>query len=420
MARLIEIDYEPRAQFAAFHERSQRWAIIVAHRRCGKTVATINDIIRRAIVEAKPDGRYAYVAPQYNQAKDVAWHYLKRFCAPILEVGGSANEAELKVTLPTGAAMRLYGADNYDRMRGLYFDGVVLDEAADFPPAAWPEVIRPALSDRRGWATWIGTPKGHNAFYEQWQRAADADDWFRLELRASQTGLINDMELAAARRDMTADQYAQEFECSFSAAIQGAYYGAELRRAEDDGRIGRVPWEPKLKVWTSWDLGIGDSTAIWFVQQTGRELRVIDYYESSGVGLDHYAKVLGEKPYSYATHLLPHDAQVKELGTGRSRVETLESLGIRPTVLGAQSVDDGINAGRLLMARAWFDATRCARGLEALKQYRREYDEKLRAFRGRPRHDWTSHAADSWRYLALGIKPDAKSEPIQYPKRVVA
>lgn len=376
----------------------------VAHRRAGKTVARVNDLIKAAILCDRPDPRFAYVAPYYAQAKDVAWGYVKQFTATI--PGVQANESELRVDLPNGGRVRLYGADNYERMRGIYLDGVVLDEYGDMDPRAWSEVIRPALSDRKGWADFIGTPKGRNHFCELYETALKDPEWFTQMLRASATGIVDPAELQDARKSMTEDQYEQEYECSFQAAVVGAYYGREMSAAEKDKRICSVPWEPKLKVHTAWDLGIGDSTAIWMAQLVGKEVHVIDYYESSGVGLDHYAKLLGTKPYVWGEHLLPHDAEAKELGTGKSRKETLESLGIRSRIIPAQSVEDGINAARLMLPRVWFDEAKCQRGIEALRQYRRDYDEKLKNFKARPLHDWTSHAADAFRYLAMGLRDD--------------
>jgi phage terminase large subunit len=409
--REVVIDYAPRAAFAGFHERSQRWAVIVAHRRAGKTVATVNDLIRRAIQDGKTNGRYAYVAPLYGQAKAVAWDYLRRFSQPLL---ANANETELRVDLVNGARIRLYGADNPDTLRGIALDGVVLDEVADMKPRVWSEVIRPALSDRQGWAVFIGTPKGHNSFYDIWTRAQDDPAWFTLRLKASDTHLIADDELASAKAQMSDDQYAQEWETSFEAAIQGAYYGKELLEAEQQGRISNVPVDKGLPVHTAWDLGIGDSTAIWFVQQAGKEVRVIDYYEASGVGLDHYAKVLQGKNYLWGDHIVPHDAAVRELGSGRSRIETLASMGIKTRVAPRLGVDDGINAARLLLARCWFDQGRTADGVELLKQYRRAWNEERKCFEPRPLHDHTSHAADAFRYLAIGIKPERSMAPIQY------
>ena len=192
---------------------------------------------------------------------------------------------------------------------------------------------------------------------------------------------------------------------------EGSYYAKLISEAEQDERIGRIPYDPILQVYTAWDLGIGDSTAIWFAQVTGMECRLIDYYEASGVGLDHYAGVLRSKPYAYAEHLLPHDVMVSDLSTGRTRLQTLASLGIHARALNRDSVDDGINAVRNLLPKCWFDAKKCEDGLDKLRLYRREYDEKLRTFKERPLHDFTSHAADAFRYLARGLPELSTSRP---------
>ena len=415
--RRIVIPYSPREQFLGLHNRTQRWAVAVCHRRAGKTVACINELIKGALSCTRPEPRFAYVAPLYSQAKDVAWSYLKRFTANI--PGTLPYENELRIDLPNGGRVRLYGADNYDQMRGIYLDGVVVDEFGDIDPRAWEEVLRPALSDRHGWAIFIGTPKGNNHFRKLWDDANKDPSWYSLMLKASETGLIDPGELADARKSMTIDQYDREYECSFQAAVVGAYYGPQMNQAEAEKRIAKVPWEPRLQVYTAWDLGISDSTAIWFVQLVSREIRLIDYLENSGVGLDWYAKELRSKPYAYGEHILPHDAEVKELGTGRSRLETLQSLGIGNTrIIPAQSVADGINAARTLLPACWFDSDKCERGINALRNYRREYDDKLKSFKERPLHDWSSHGADAFRYLALsGIQPVSNwDKPINYPK----
>ena len=290
----VTIPYNPREQFLGLHNRTQRWGIAVCHRRAGKTVACVNELIRGAISCRLKDPRFAYVAPFYSQAKDVAWSYVRRFAGAI--PGAVPYENELRIDLPNGGRIRLYGADNYDRLRGVYFDGIVLDEYGDIDPRAWQEVIRPALSDREGWAIFIGTPKGRNHFSELWDQAQRDPQWFTLMLRASETGLISEKELQDARKSMSEDQYEAEYECSFQAAVVGSYFGREMSQAEKDKRIANVPWEPKLTVYTAWDLGIGDSTAIWFAQYVGKEIRLIDYVENSGVGLDWYAKQLAAKP----------------------------------------------------------------------------------------------------------------------------
>lgn len=372
-----------------------------------------------AHLDGRRDPRFAYIAPTYTQAKDVAWSYVKQHG---LDISGAVpHESELRLDLPNGGRVRLYGADNYDRLRGLYLDGVVLDEYGDMDPRAWPEVIRPTLSDRQGWAIFIGTPKGRNHFSEMVEYAkSNPDEWLYMCLKASETKLLPESELKDARNapGMTEDMYLQEYECSFDAAVQGAYYAKDLQELEEQERIGNVPYDKGVDVHTAWDLGIGDSTAIWFMQCVGKERRVIDYYEASGVGLDHYVKMLREKPYVYGSHILPHDVEVKELGTGKSRYEILISLGIKSTeimICPKLPVDDGIQSARAFLSQCWFDENRCKHGLEALRQYRREPDEKKSVgertyFKPKPLHDWTSHAADAFRYLAIGFRPVGRSD----------
>lgn len=414
--RLV-IPYKPRQQFKPYHDRKERFAKIVAHRRFGKTVGTINDLIRRALTNDRrdPPPRYSYIGPTFTQTKDVAWNYLKHYTAVLPDI--KTSESELFVDLPNGARIRLYGADNYDRMRGLYNDGVVVDEPAQQDPRAWPEVIRPTLSDFAGFATFIGTPQGRNWFYHVGRtEAGDLDEsWFHLTLKASDTldvmradraknGVDWDAELESTKRNLTPEQYAQEFECSFEAAILGAYYGQLMAAADEDDRITGVPHDPATRVYTAWDLGIRDATAIWFAQMVGREIHLIDYYETSGTDLGHYVREINRRDYVYAGHILPHDVQAQELGTGKTRTEVLESLGLRNITIAPQHrVEDGINAVRTIIPRCWFDARRCARGIDALKLYRSEWDDKLQTLRMRPVHDWASHGADAMRYLAMTI-----------------
>ena len=256
----IELEYAPRSVFEDFHDRQERWAVVVAHRRCGKTVACINDLIYRALTEGKENGRYFYLAPYLSQSKSIAWDYLQRYAEPVMV---KSNQAELWVELINGSRIRLFGADNENALRGNYCDGIVLDEFQDIRPRVWGEIIRPLLADRMGWATFIGTPKGHNALYEMYTNAGKQDNWFVKTLRASETKLLPDEELRDAFNSMTEDQYLQEFECSFEAAILGAYYGKEMLRLTDDGRITKVEHDPIFPVYTAWDLGYSDDTAIW-------------------------------------------------------------------------------------------------------------------------------------------------------------
>jgi phage terminase large subunit len=412
----VQLDYQCRDAFVPLHTRKQRFGVAVAHRRAGKTVASIMDVIDAALRCSKPEPRFAYVAPYYAQAKDVAWSYLKRYTAPI--PGVTANESELRVDLPNGARIRLYGADNYDRLRGIYLDGVVLDEFADMDPRAWEEVIRPALADRKGWALFIGTPKGRNAFWEVYDRATKDPEWFAMRLRASESGILDSEELEAMRAEMSPDKYARELETSFEAAVEGAYYAQQLTDAETGTprRITSVPHDPGIEVHAAWDLGIGDSTVIWCAQFVGREIRLIDYIENNGVALDWYARELRNRPYTYAPLILPHDAQARELGTGKSRVEMLEGLGFRTRIAPKLGVEDGIEAVRRMLARTWIDETKCAEGLRAIRDYREKRDEKRRVSMG-PLHDWTSHAADALRYLMVAyeeprVKREEKRKPV--------
>jgi hypothetical protein len=373
------------------------------------------DLIDAALRCKKPDGRFAYVAPTFTQAKDVVWGYMKRYTQQIPQI--DVRESDLSVILPNGARVRLYGSDNYDRMRGLYFDSVVMDEYADQYPQAWSQVIRPALTDRGGTAVFIGTPKGRNAFYDVYDYAKrHPAEWFALELRASQTGLLPNAELESARATLTPEQYSAEFECSFDAAVLGAYYATEIAEAENAGRIGDVPVDPELPVHTAFDLGIGDSTAIWFFQLLGKEVRVVDYYEASGKGLAHYAAVLEDKGYNYGTDWLPHDGMAREMGTGRSRFETLKALtGRHPRIVRNLSVPDGINAARVTIASCWFDAERCRDGLEALRAYHADFDERTKAFDVRPKHNWASHGSDAFRYLAVAWREMQPEKPKAQP-----
>jgi phage terminase large subunit len=415
----INLGYVARPAFEPFHLRKQRFACLVCHRRAGKTVACIHDLVDAALRCEKVRPRFAYVAPYRSQAKTVAWDYLCAAVEPLRGMGVEINQAELRVDLPGGSQVRLYGSDNPDALRGIYLDGCVLDEYGDQDPRTWSEVISPALADRQGWAVFIGTPKGQNDFYDVWERAQKDDKWFSLMLKASDSGILPADELEAQRSTKSPEEYAQEFECSFDAAVKGAYYGKLMEQAETDKRICGVPYDPSSQVWTAWDLGIEDPTAIWWAQTVGKEIHVIDYYESSGVDLGHYVREIKSRPYVYAGHIVPHDAQARELGTGKSRLEVLESLGLKNiTVAANHRVEDGINAVRTIIPRCWFDATKCARGTKALKLYHANWDSKKQTLQPRPDHDWSSHAADAFRYLAMtldGVRQTAFNRRIEMP-----
>jgi hypothetical protein len=420
MAEVIEIAYKPREQQLAIHDLmdSKRFGVVVAHRRMGKTVSAINHLIKDALLNQKEAPRYAYIAPTYGQAKRVAWDYLVKYAEPL---GGTSNISELRVDF-WGRRIQLFGSDNPETLRGQYFDGVILDEIGDQNPKIWTDIVRPALADRKGWCLFIGTPKGHNHFKELRDRAEKEDGWGLLEFKASETGVVDDVELKAAKNEMGEDKYRQEFECSFDAAVEGSYFGTILNELEEKKHMQEIPREELSRTFTAWDLGMGDSTSIWVAQLVGTEVRLIDYYENHGVGLDHYVKWIKDNDYLKAEHILPHDVRVRELGTGKSRMEMLEDSGLEVKIAPRMGLDDGIQAVRRLLPRCWFNVPKVQIGLNCLRNYRRDYDEKRKIFYERPLHDWSSHGSDSFRYLALGLDEGHStwSKPInQLPKWIV-
>lgn len=418
--KVISTGYTPRKHQALIHRHLKRFNVLVMHRRFGKTILAINEIVDQGLRNALRAPQYAYIAPTYSQAKKIAWEALKEYTKML--PGVEYHETELRCTLhraQQGDKITIYllGSENPDNLRGMYLDGVVLDETADIHPELWTKVLRPALSDRTGWSMFVGTPKGQNWFYDLYQYAKQGaegtppKDWYYAIFKASETGVIPLAELEAARAIMSPEEYEQEYECSFASALVGAYYGREMEKAEEAKRITSVPYDPALPVTTAWDLGMDDATVIWLVQVYGKEVRLIGYIEESGAGLDFYVKKLKDLGYMYDEHLLPHDVAVRELGTGKSRLESLKSLGLRNvTVVPKLSIEDGINAARMLLARCWFDAVGCIRGINALKNYQRKWDSRNKVFQQRPLHDWSSHGADGFRTLAVGLNENKPSE----------
>ena len=408
----IVIPYEPRELQLKIHDaiESHRFTVVVAHRRFGKSVAAINQLIKAAIECDKQNPRFAYIAPTYTQAKRVAWDYLLEFTRPL---GAVANISELRVDF-WGRRISLHGADNPDSLRGAYYDGVVLDEIGDMNPKVWNEVLRPALADRLGWALFIGTPKGNNHFAELKDRAQETDGWAFLEFKASETKVLPESELKAALLEMGEDKYTHEFDCYFNAAVEGSYYGKIINDLEGLGRIADFPRDDLCRSFAAWDLGMGDSTVIWIAQLAGKEIRLLDCIENHGQGLDWYVNWLKENRYERFEQILPHDVQVRELGTGKSRKEVLEEAGLQVTVCPRLSVADGIQAVRRMLPRCWFHP-KTKNGLNALRNYRREHDEKRNVFYEKPLHDWSSHFADGFRYLAIGLDEGDSSWSTELP-----
>lgn len=392
-----------RIEQAQVINHQARFLCLVAHRRLGKTVASL----ARAVVKSRqvpyPAPKVHYFAPTRKQAKRVAWDYVHEICEPLGNVGFS--ETELVASLPWGAKLFVEGCDDPDAGRGGYSDFAVLDEPAQMSPRFWSEVLRPALSDRRGGALFIGTPKGrHGLLYDAWCQGSAGNDpeWGALMFKASQTGIIAASELASARRTMSKAEYEQEYECSFDAAVQGAYWAEAMQRLEAAAAISDgVLHRPVDPVHIVMDLGINDATACWFVQLEGDLVRVIDYAEYTNRGLPDIMADWRLRPYTYGKVVSPHDTNNRSLSTGESRATLMRRLGADLIVCDRLPVNDGIEAVRMLLPRCQFNATRCKDGIEALRQYRSDWEEQKGVLSLRPVHDWTSHAADAFRYLAV-------------------
>ena len=419
----IDLGYSARKAFTPLHRRKERFGCIVAHRRAGKTVASIMDLIDAALRCEKQDPRFAYIAPYYAQAKDVVWGYVKQYALRV--PGAQPNESELRVDFPNGARLRLYGADNYDRLRGIYLDGVVLDEFADQPPQAWREVIRPTLADRKGWALFIGTPKGKNAFYDVYQRAVKDPDWFDLNLKASETGLLAEEELEALRKEMSANEYNRELECDFDAAIEGAYYAEGLKEARAQGRIGKVSADPLMALRAYCDIGgpgaKADAFAMWICQFVGRSIQVLDYYEAKGQPLAEHVAWLRARQYGKASIFLPHDG-LSESGPNPGSFESaFRAAGFSATTLrhegsgnaGAKTVR--IEAVRRRLPLCWFNEDTTEPGRDALIAYHEKRDEKRGVGLG-PEHDWASHGADAFGLMCVDYTEPQSSAPLDLSK----
>lgn len=473
MAKIVEVEipYRPRRWARPFHESFLRWAAIVLHRRAGKTTATLNHHQRAAIDDAWESDRlrflepkftkaeveellqhrqYGHILPMLGQAKSVAWEPLKRIASVVPHA--KTNESELSIKYPrtppkakiavpiTGplnpdansTTVRLFGADNPDGFRGLPFSGVAYDEYSQQPPNIHGEVVSKALADHLGYGIFEGTIKGKNQLYRTYEAAKLDPSWFALwqdvdtTLATEEGGTI-----VAIRRAMQDDlsqiasglmlqsEYDQEWYLSPSAAIKGAYYGKLIEAAIKEGRIGKVRYDPALLVHDVWDLGKGPRMSVGMFQRFGRSVQMIDYLQGTeNDGIPQLVAKLKEKPYIWGKHFAPHDVRATELGTGKTRLETAAALGWRFHVVQDIGVDNGIKAGQLLFPRLWADETNCQQFLDAIGQYRQEWDEKKGMFRDAPLHDWTSHPADMFRYAAVvedkmnnEVAPEPESAP---------
>lgn len=431
----IEIPYNWQARdyqkplWNALNKEGYKRAMYVWHRRAGKDLFGLNHLIRSAIFNIP--GTYWHVFPKYKQGRKSIWQettlegrkYLDYIPKKLIS---RQNNQEMTIEFINGSIYQIVGSDNIDDLRGPGIKGVIFSELSEQNPAAWP-TIRPMIMAADAWALFNLTPKGQNHAYFLAEMAKHSKEWFYQELTVgidltdkyptlnkpsetntgqevfSRKNLIETIQEDLAQ-GKTLDFINQEYYCSFHNAIEGSYYTKQIKRAEEEGRITNVAYETTIRVNTWWDLGIGDSMVIWFTQSVGNEIRVIDYYENNGEGLEHYIKYLDSKLYLYGTHNAPHDISVRELGTGKSRLEAAELLGIRLEVVPKMPVTDGINAVRAIFNRCYFDKEKCHKGLMALRNYRKEFDERKTKFKDKPLHDWASHGADGFRYFAVGYR----------------
>jgi len=380
----IVIPYRPRELQNFLHKKcdKNRFNVIIVHRRGGKTVFSINHLIKAALTNKNPYPRYAFISPYRLQGKATAWDYLKQYSAAIPSV--KFNESELRVDFSLNdSRIQIIGAENSNAIRGQYFDGIIVDETQNVAPDLFDTILRPCLTDRTGFAIFIGTPRGRNYFYELHEMAKHTNEWFTCIFKASQTKIIDNKELTSAKDVMSPESYAQEMECSFQAGISGSYYGSIMEELDQKGRIKDFDIDDELETETWWDLGMNDSTVMIFAQRHNNEIRIVDCYENSGEGLEHYLNIIDSKPYKYSKHIAPHDIRVRELGT--------------------------IEQSRRLLPKCWFHKKNCKKLIEALKSYCKRWDEKNNCFKNRPLHNWASHFADAFRYGSI-VEPINRSD----------
>lgn len=407
----IQIPYSPRKWQAEVDKKSKRFHTLVVHRRAGKTVYATNKLAQKCLTTKKHRPQVAYIAPTYKQAKKVAWEMLKSNLKEFISNKlATTNEAELRINFCKelgGGVIMVLGAENADSLRGLYFDYVVLDEVADMKREVWTKVIRPALADRKGGALFIGTPKGKNYFYELYMKGVDTinDQYGSDLLTYRDTNALDEEEIAEIRKEITEEEFLQEFECSFTAAIRGAYFGKNLDTAEREGRIGNFKYDRERPVIAAWDIGF-DGTAVWFAQITNNEINIIDFLQVYDMDVPEVVQLVKNKPYIYDYQIVPHDAAKRSsLDKTVTIKSSIEKLGLKCiTAPRTADLNNDINNSRRLLDKCTFNLYNVQKGLDLLRLYRSKYDEANGVFLSTPIHDDSSHAADAFRTLASGLK----------------
>ena len=419
----IPYNWEPRPYqtplWDAIANKGIKHACYCWHRRAGKDLFGLNFLIFSAY---RTVGTYWHVFPTYKQGKRAIWQettldgvrYLDYIPADLIT---HKNEQEMKITFKNGSVYQIIGAEDPSSLRGSGIKGCILSEYSEQNPAS-RRVIQPMLLASDGWELINFTPKGKNDAYRLFEYGKTQADWYTEILTVNDTNVFNKDKLEKAKQELlstgqTEDFFNQEYYCSFSGSLDGSYYGALISKLYEENRALTIPYEQDLKVNTAWDLGMADSTSIVFWQHFGNEIRIIDYYENSGESLQYYAQVLQQKGYIYGRHIAPHDIRVRELGSGKSRLETALKLGINFEICPNIPIADGINALRMIFHKLYFDKEKCSKLLDNLSQYKKLYDEKLQCFKDKPVHDYTSHSADAMRYFAIAVGYQEKEQSEQ-------
>ena len=388
--------------------------ICVWSRRAGKDILLLNIIAALAI---KEKGTYAYFLPTYTQAKKVIWKSISNDGRSMLDMAlpkeliSKKNDSDMSVTLINGSIIQFLGAESVDRIVGTNYKFVVFSEAALMDERPW-SLIRPILMANKGGAAFISTPRSRNWFYDMWIRAREDANWVTSLKTCYDTGVATEEDIEKERKEgMPESLIKQEYFCDFTAANEGSYYGQEIQKMREDGRISDFPIDDAIPVSTTFDLGISDATAIVFYQQIGDWVYVIDYYESNGQSLKDYARVLKEKGYMYGTHHLPHDAKQRDLSTGISRLEFFREMGITNVeTIPVKPITYGIECVHRLFPKCKIHSTNCQKLIKCLEMYRKEYDEKNNVFKDKPVHDFASHGCDSFRYLGEVIREETNAK----------
>jgi phage terminase large subunit len=407
MVLQLELTFQPRPYqvplIKALNSGTKR-AVFVAHRRAGKDILAFNWAVFQLLLN--PGWTAFHILPTYNQAKKVIWDANTNESKRLLdyippEVIESKNGQEMKIRFRNGSLYQLIGSDNINSLVGTNPKIIIFSEYAIQSPAAW-EYLRPILDVNKGYALFISTPRGKNHFYDLMLMARSDPKWYCETLSVKDTRVLTEDELNQIRAEGVSEEHIQqEYYCSFNRGVEGSYYGRLIEKARDDKRICNVPYETRAPVHTAWDIGFGDSTSITFWQEIGGELRIIDFYEAQGEGIAHYAKIIQSKPYVYGTHYMPHDAGSGSIQTGRTLQDVAYEQGLKTTVLERETdMSIGIEAVRALLSVVFIDENKCKHLLKCLENYHKKFNEKTQAYSEAPFHNWTSHAADSVRYMA--------------------